>query len=134
MRWMKRGLIAVAGFSGLMLLLVAAFMINDQIGKRRYEQFYVEHPMLRVMRDSSWTEMTSVLLQRVPVGTAQSDALQILSLEGLDCRPSRNSGDTRLMVCGTGKGGADRAWYIEVSFDAHDKVSSGRAMYFKASA
>ena len=141
MRWMKRGLIV---FAGLMLLLVAAFMIDDQIEQRRYEEFYAAHPILRVIRDTP-SDRTSVLLQRVPIGSTQSDALRVLSAEGIDCKLGSQSGkpnrlkpevlQPEVLECRPTKVARTRrvpAWHIELSLDGNGKVAGGSVTTFKS--
>ena len=141
MRWSKRGLIVFALFFAP-LLLAGAFVINDRVENARYQEFYDEHPMLRAMRDTAWSNMTAILLQRVPVGSTRSDALRVLSAEGIDCKPGNQSGRPELrkpeyLVCLPIKVARTRrvfAWYIELSFDENGRVSGGNAMHFKSGA
>jgi hypothetical protein len=162
MRLIKRGLIVFALFSAPFLLLAGAFVIYDRIENARYEEFYDQHPMLRTMRDTAWMDMTTVLLQRVPVGSTRSDALHVLSTEDIECEPGNNPlkpnppkpnaftpypqkpnplkpelllADT--LVCHSIKNPRIRrvpAWYIELRFDGNDRVAGGNAMRFKSGA
>jgi hypothetical protein len=133
MRLIKRGLIVFALFSAPFLLLAGAFMIYDQIERARAAEFYDAHPMLRAMRDTGRTE--SILLQHVPVGSTRSDALRVLSAEGIDCKPDSQSGNTELLVCQPVKIARTRrvpAWYIKLSLDGNGKVLGGSVIPFKS--
>src|SRR4051812_8681655 len=92
MRLIKRGLIVFALFSAPFLLLAGAFVIYDQIENARVAEFYDAHPMLREMSGGTAAEqMTAILLQRVPVGSARSDALRALSAEDIECERGNTS-------------------------------------------
>jgi hypothetical protein len=147
MRLIKRGLIVFALFSAPFLLLAGAFVIYDRVENARYEDFYDGHPMLRAMRDTAWSDMTAILLQRVPVGSTRSDALRVLSAEDIDCKLSSKSGKPNplkpelllpeVLECHPIKTARTRrvpAWYIELSFDENGKVAAGNAMHFKSGA
>ena len=146
MRLIKRGLIVFAIFCAPFLLLAGAFVIYAQIDNARVAEFYDNHPMLRDMRDSKWSDMTAVLLKRVPVGSTRSEALRTLSAEDIDCKPGKTSGKRPFkpglrqpenLACypiKLARTSSVPAWYIELSFDENDKVVGGNAMHFKSGA
>jgi hypothetical protein len=135
MHRMKRGVLI---FVGLMLLLACGIAINNWIETAQYEKFYVEHPMLRAMRDhppvrtrgaDPWI---AILLSRVPTGTTRSDALRILADEGMSCQPSHVPTPHSLACGPRSQPKSVSRWYIQVTLDPDDKVTGGRVLKMKA--
>jgi hypothetical protein len=120
--------------------VVVTVLIYDAYVKVQVAQFYKTHPMLRSMNeapptvtrgDDSWPQMKAVLLERVPIGSARSDAMRILAAEGMVCTaiktPTRNSVQCSLPDEPVGV----QRWYVQVNFDEDDKVADGRVLALK---
>jgi hypothetical protein len=137
MSWFKRILMILAAS---ILLPVAGLFSLDLYVRVQVALFYKAHPMLRTMNeapplttrgDDSWPQMRVVLLERVPIGSARSEAVRILADEGMVCTaintPTRNS-----LACSLPDDpvGVPR-WHVEVNFDEHDKVAEGRVLPLK---
>ena len=144
MRWIKRGLIVLAG---IILLAVGGLIINHRIETAESERFYAAHPMLRAMRDAprepqmfdgrphdAWPHMTDVLFRYVPRGMPREDAMRVMSSERLRCSQRFASDRYALMVCDPEVIPAhEPRWHIELGFDNDDKMVDGRALALKAS-
>jgi hypothetical protein len=138
MRWFKGFLIIL---TALILLPVLGVIIFDFYVNAQVARFYDTHPMLRAMNDARpatthgadpWPEMTAVLLQHVPLGSARSDAVRILADEGMDCQPSNAPTPNSLACFLHDRPASVPRWYIEVKFDQDNKVSEGHVLVFKA--
>jgi hypothetical protein len=79
--WFKRILIILAA---LIALPVVGVLILDLYVRVQVALFYKAHPMLRTMNeapplitrgDDSWPQMRAVLLERIPIGSARSEAV-----------------------------------------------------------
>jgi hypothetical protein len=141
MRWLRRGLTAFVVFVGF---LFGALAINHWHETTQSNRFYAAHPMLRSMRDANTpasgpidpsAQYTGILLGRVPVGTTRSDAIRILSSEGIACSPVRNLDGTILAVCHAPQRPPNIPnWHIELNLSADDTVTGGRVLALKATA
>jgi hypothetical protein len=140
----KRILIILAATVGVMLLavmgVVVAIRIYDAYGKVQVAQFYKAHPMLRSMIETQpvatsgvdpWPQMRVVLLERVPIGSARSEAVRILADESMVCT-AINTPTRKSLACSLPDDpvGVPR-WHVEVNFDEHDKVAEGRVLPLK---
>lgn len=136
MSWVHRPILVLAVILGVIVAapvgLIGAYLAYDVVA--RY-LFFERHPMLKAMRDAPsvsfqsndpWSQMTDILMKRVPPGSSRSEALRILSEENLACEKPRSKED--LIVCGpTSKPASIGGWYIELAFD-DDRVSRGRVL------
>jgi hypothetical protein len=134
--WFKRILIILAA---LIALPVVGVLILDLYVRVQVALFYKAHPMLRTMNeapplttrgDDSWPQMRAVLLERIPIGSARSEAVRILADEGMVCIAINTP--TRNLSCSLPYDpvGVPR-WHVEVNFDEHDKVAEGRVLPLK---
>lgn len=91
-RWVKRSLIITA-ITALPIGFVAGCIITDNA---KHHEFFQERELIRMMMEATRaidtrrthpnTVRTDVLLSRVPLGTEQTEAIQMLSLEKFACQ------------------------------------------------
>jgi hypothetical protein len=133
-RWFKRALTVVAA---LILLLVVGLFVLAAHETAQIARFYDAHPMLRMMNKFSTSQdprMVDVLLERVPIGSTRSNAVQTLSSEGMFCTKLTVE-DRKLLSCELKEREACLLipeWYIQVSLDDNDEISGGRVNAGKA--
>jgi len=137
MSWPKRILITLAAAAALILIPVVGLVIYDFYERMQVALFYRAHSMLRTMHelpDQSYETrlqgMTNILLKRLPIGSARSDALGVLSDEGMKCSPGTGSTARTMLVCGVTSPRV--RWHIEIQLDENNKVSGGRVLTLKA--
>jgi hypothetical protein len=134
MRWLKRALIVVVS---LILPVAVGLFILDAYETAQIARFYEAHPMLRTMNKFPTAQdpkMVDILLERVPIGSTHSSAVQTLSSEGMSCT-KLTSGSQRLLSCKLKEREACLLipdWYVQVSLDDNDQVSGGRVNAGKA--
>jgi hypothetical protein len=134
MRWFKRALVVAVV---LILLLVVGLFVLDTHEKAEVARFYEAHPMLRMMNTFPTTQdskVVDILLERAPIGSTHSNAIQTLSSEGMSCTELA-SGNRKLLSCALKEREACLLipnWYIEVLLDDKDQVSGGRILKLKA--
>jgi hypothetical protein len=132
--WPKRILITLAAAVALILLPIIGLVIYDEV---QFALFNNAHPMLKAMSErpnQNYAEdrqrMNDILLERLPVGSTRSEALQIFSTEGMQCSRPPGTAQQKMLVC---YAASPRVrWHIEVQFDDNDKVSGGRVLTLKA--
>jgi hypothetical protein len=132
--WSKRILTTLVAAVALILLPIVGLVIYDEL---RFALFNNTHPMLKVMSKRSnltyaeeQQRMNDILLKRLPVGSTRSEALQIFSVEGMECARPPGTAQRNTLVCSVTSPRV--RWHIEVQFDDNDKVSSGRVLTLKA--
>ncbi|MEA2823462.1 MAG: hypothetical protein QOJ86_5466 [Bradyrhizobium sp.] len=133
MSWPKRILITLAAAAALILLPIIGLVIYDEV---RFALFNNSHPMLKAMseqRNQDYAEdrrrMNDILLKRLPVGSTRSEALQILTVEGMECARPPGTAQRDLLVCYVTSPRV--RWHIEVQFDENDRVLGGRVLTLK---
>jgi hypothetical protein len=135
--WFKRILIILAA---LIALPVLGLFSLDLYVRVQVALFYKAHPMLRTMIEAPpaptratdpWPQMRAVLLERVPIGSARSEAVRILTDEGMVCAAA-NMRTQNSLACSLSYDpvGVPR-WHVEVQFDKDDKVADGRVLPLK---
>ena len=136
MSWVDRPLLTIALILGLIvatpLALFGAYLSYLEVSTYL---FYRKHPLLKAMRDAPRlprmgdnpdSQMTHILMARIPVGTSRAEALRILSDENLECAKPPSKGD--MLVCGprSRPAGLNRwyigRWHMELTFDEDDRV------------
>ncbi len=136
MRWMKRGLIAVAAL--VILLPVGGLAVNHYVETTQRDRFYATRPMLRAMDDALGPprrgDLSAMLLARIPVGSDRADALRILGIEGIQCSAVNGPASRTDMVCSPWDRPAHAVprWQIEIRFGQDDRLAGGRVLALKA--
>jgi hypothetical protein len=118
------------------LFVVGCLMVEEL----QVQAFYESHALLNQMANAPLKpsrtndptpQMTDILLERVPIGTNRSEAIRVLSSEKLRCGPP-NPKAVKMTVCSPIEAPASVGrWWVELTFNTDDEVSSGRAMRLK---